>query len=103
VLESYDPDVYAAAGAYDRPRLETALEEFARERVLSLSLLRTIAPEEMARTGVHSALGPVTLGNLLHEWPFHDFGHLRQISELVRALKFYPHMGAWQKFYTIAP
>jgi hypothetical protein len=102
-LENYDPDAFLAQGAYHFGACGEALQLFGLERVRSLDLLRSLAPEALARTGVHAALGPVTIGNLVHEWPFHDLGHLRQIAEILRARLFYPHMGAWQKFYTVAP
>jgi hypothetical protein len=98
-LESYDPDAYE----YEVPSLAAGLDEFARERGRSLTLLRSLGPDAAARTGVHAKLGSVTVGTLLHEWPFHDLGHIRQIAELLRAVKFYPHMGAWQQFYKIQP
>jgi hypothetical protein len=41
-----------------------------------------------ARTGVHSELGTITLGELLNEWANHDLGHIRQIAELYRARSF---------------
>jgi hypothetical protein len=102
-VANYDPDAFAAAGAYDHPASTGALDAFARERELSLVLLRSLRPEAAARPGVHAELGPITIGALLAEWPFHDLGHLRQIAELVRAVKFYPGMGAWQKFYSVRP
>jgi hypothetical protein len=102
-VANYDPDVLAAAGQYDGAGLSAAIDEFARQRELSLAVLRSLPADAAARTGVHSKLGPITIGALIHEWPFHDLGHLRQIAELVRAQKFYPHMGAWREFYTVQP
>jgi hypothetical protein len=102
-LESYDPDAQYAAGAYDFPACSDALQLFSTERVRSLDLLRSLPPEALERPGNHAVLGPVTMRNLIHEWPFHDLGHLRQIAELVRARLFYPEMGPWRRFYTVAP
>jgi hypothetical protein len=102
-IDNYDPEAYAAAGEYDAPSLGAALDEFARERGRSLGVLRSLTRETTSRTGRHSKLGTVTILALLNEWPFHDLCHLRQIAELVRSVKFYPHMGAWQKFYKIQP
>jgi hypothetical protein len=102
-LANYDPDAYAAIGEYNLPSLAAALDEFARERGRSLGVLRSLTPEKTSRTGRHTKLGTVTIDALLNEWPFHDLGHLRQIAELVRSVKFYPNMGAWQKFYTVNP
>jgi hypothetical protein len=102
-IANYDPDAWAAAGAYDSGSLEDAHDAFARERGASLALLESLSPEALARPGIHAELGAISIGALLHEWPFHDLGHLRQIAELVRTVKFYPHMGAWRKFYNVQP
>jgi hypothetical protein len=103
LLENYDPDALVEAGAYRQPDLATALEEYRRERARSIELLRTIQPEHLTRPAVHGVLGPVTLGNLLNEWPFHDIGHMRQIAELIRTVRFYPHVGGWRQFYNPNP
>src|SRR5688572_32630916 len=103
LLENYDPDALVAAGAYQHPDIATALGVYRRERERSIELLRTIRPEQLARSAVHGVLGTVTLGNLLNEWPFHDLGHLRQIAELVRTARFYPNVGAWRQFYNPNP
>jgi hypothetical protein len=40
---------------------------------------------------------------MLNEWAFHDLGHVRQIAELARAVKYYPSMGPFQPQYTVKP
>ena len=102
-LPSYEPGEHLAAGAYAHPDVAAALGAFATERARSLELLRALPEGVESRGGIHSALGPVTASDLLHEWPFHDLGHLRQIAELLRAVAYYPHLGAWQRFYTVNP
>ena len=103
LLPNYDPDALMRAGSCTQPDLATALDEFERARTLSLHLLQQLQPGQFARAATHSTLGRVTLGDLLHEWPFHDLGHLRQIAEIVRAVRFHPHMGPWRQFYTVRP
>lgn len=102
-LDNYDPDALLVAGAYRQRSVLLALDIFGAQREQSLELLRSISTESWSRPAVHSALGSMTLGDLLHEWPLHDLGHLRQIAELIRAVKYYPHIGPWQKFYTLHP
>ena len=103
LLANYDPDALIATGAYDQPDIATALAAYERERARSIELLKTIRSEQLLRGAVHGVLGPVTLGNLLNEWPFHDLGHMRQIAELIRTVRFYPHVGGWQQFYNPNP
>jgi hypothetical protein len=55
------------------------------------------------RSGKHGTIGPITIGQLMNEWAFHDLGHIRQIAELYRSRAFYPSIGPFQQFYTIKP
>ncbi len=99
LLPSYDPDSFT----YQVPSLAEGLAAFDRERALSLGLLDTLPASALTRGGVHSSLGPLTVTNLLNEWPLHDLGHIRQVAELIRAVKYYPHIGPWQNFYSLQP
>lgn len=99
LLPSHDPNSFT----YDVPDLAEGLDSFERERGPSLRLLENLPASALARGGVHSALGPLTVLNLLNEWPLHDLGHIRQIAELIRAVKYYPHIGPWQNFYSLQP
>ncbi len=99
----YDPGVFEAAGAFERPSLLPALKEFELERVTSLEVLRAIKPADLSRIARHAALGEVTLSNLLNHWALHDLSHLRQIVELMRAVKFYEGAGPWTKFHSVKP
>lgn len=103
LLEPYEPEEFAAAGAYSGCSVAEGLDAFERERAVSLAFLRTVPASAMTRTGVHGKLGPVEAGHVLNEWAFHDLGHIRQVAELLRAVRFYTHLGPWQNFYTIHP
>lgn len=102
-LEAYDQNAAYAAGKYSSGRAQEHLHQFCHERDLSISWLRYVPAKALTCTGQHAELGPITLGELLHEWAFHDLGHIRQIAELYRARAFYPRMGGFQKYYTVKP
>jgi hypothetical protein len=102
-LESYDQNAVYAAGKYSAGKAREHLKQFCHERDRSLSWLRYIPAAESSRTGQHSALGPITVGQLMNEWAFHDLGHIRQIAELYRSRAFFPRMGPFQSFYAIRP
>jgi hypothetical protein len=101
--EPYDPEVYIAAGQYSGRNAEDSFDHFEEQREDNVAWLRNLPEDAARRTGVHAKLGVITLEQLLNEWAFHDLGHIRQIAELVRARKYYPHMGAFQSQYKIDP
>ena len=75
------------------------LDEFARVRAENLDELRALnlRPEDLARRGLHPALGSVTLSELLAAWTVHDLTHLHQIAR-VMAHQYREAVGGWGKF-----
>ena len=85
-------------GGQNQP-LEQRLDEFARLRGENLAELRALnlQPDDLERRGLHPALGPVTLGNLLATWAGHDLTHVHQLSR-VMAYQYRDAVGPWAKF-----
>jgi hypothetical protein len=54
------------------------VREFARLRTENLNLLAKVTPPDLAKTGIHPELGPVTLDQLIHQWITHDLNHTVQ-------------------------
>jgi hypothetical protein len=79
--------------------LDQRLDDFARLRKQNLAELQALnlGPSELARRGMHPALGRVTLANLLASWPVHDLTHLHQLSR-VMARQYTAAVGPWTKF-----
>ncbi len=75
------------------------LDEFQELRAENLRQLSTLKlkPEDMARKGMHQALGSVTMGNLLATWAAHDLTHVHQISRIM-ASQYREAVGPWTKF-----
>jgi len=103
VLEPYDQNAAYAAGKYSSGKAREHLKVFCHERDRSLSMLRYVPAHAVARIGQHGKIGQISVGQLMHEWAFHDLGHIRQIAELFRSRAFYPAIGPFQQFYTIKP
>lgn len=103
LLPGIDPNQAAASGAYTARPLAEAVARFRAEREFSLRVLDRVRAADLDRAGLHGDLGPITLANLLHEWPLHDLGHVRQVAELVRARKYHPHIGPWREMYPMRP
>jgi hypothetical protein len=99
----YDQQAYAASGQYSGRDPEDSFAHWEEQREDNLQFLKGLPPDAASRTAIHPNLGRVTLAELVAEWAFHDLGHIRQIAELIRARKYYPAMGPYQKNYTVNP
>jgi len=79
--------------------LAELLDEFARARAANLSDLQALnlQPADFARRGLHPALGPVTLGELVATWPAHDLTHLHQLARLL-AHPYREAVGPWREY-----
>jgi len=75
------------------------LDAFARSRSENLAELRRmqLTSADLARRGKHSALGSVTLSELLAAWAGHDLTHLHQISRIL-AHQYRDAVGPWKDF-----
>ncbi|MDQ6677871.1 MAG: DinB family protein [Acidobacteriota bacterium] len=102
-LVPYDEKSFAAEGRYSGRNAEDSFDHFEEQRENNISFLNALPVQAPDRTGQHPALGILTIGQILNEWAFHDLGHIRQIAELVRALNYYPAMGAICSQYRIRP
>ena len=56
-----------------------------------------LTPTDLDRPGLHPALGPVTLGELLATWVAHDLGHLAQIAR-VMGKRYRATVGPWRSY-----
>jgi hypothetical protein len=79
--------------------LAQLLDEFARVRAENLSELRglNLQPKDLEKRGTHSALGVVTLSQLLATWAAHDLTHLHQLSR-VMAYQYSDAVGPWKQY-----
>ena len=87
------PDPEKACGR----ALEEMIAEFQRERAESVAWLRSLGAVDLSRSGRHPRVGPLSLSDVLHEWPYHDAAHLRQVLANVEAW-LWPQLGNAQKF-----
>jgi uncharacterized damage-inducible protein DinB len=85
-LLSGDPDAFAARLAYDRRTVEEELALIEVVRSQMARILRTLTPEDLQRTGIHSVRGPVALEKLLQQITEHIPHHLTFVEEKKRAM-----------------
>lgn len=73
-------DRFKHVGRDDGQTLDALVERFVQLRTESLSALaELVGPADLDRVGMHSALGEVTLRELLASWTVHDLDHVSQI------------------------
>lgn len=85
-LPVFEPDARVVAANYQALSAADALDFFKKERDLITSLLETLRPHELARTGVHPRLGQRTLLQLA-DMRNHDRTHLDQATTAIAAGK----------------
>jgi DinB superfamily len=102
LLEPFDQEKRAVELRYDRIDPSKSLASLASQRKANLRWLRRLRPADLRRIGIHPQVGEVSVLNFLHEWAFHDLGHLRQIMDVKRYALF-PQMGNTRKFYQFNP
>jgi hypothetical protein len=78
------------------------LDLFASLRESNLTALRSLpsGPADLARRGLHPALGPVTLSQMLATWVTHDFNHIAQICKGL-AYQQRTDVGPWEAYLSI--
>jgi hypothetical protein len=96
-LQTWDQDsVEKARRDCERQPSELKAELLA-VRKQSVSMVRALRPENMARGGMHPEVGRLTVDELLHEWVHHDGNHLKQALGNVQAYV-WSRMGNAQRF-----
>lgn len=95
-------DRFAHFGASGDQSLADLLSTFAALRADSLARLSRLhlTEADLARPGLHPALGQVTLGNHLASWVVHDLDHLYQIAR-VMAHQYADAVGPWREHLRI--
>ncbi len=96
ILAWDQPAVAALRGDCGRPWPEV-LAEFAETRDDSLGVFAELTTDDLDRTAEHPLVGPLSIRDILHEWPFHDRDHLKQLLENTRQW-YWPELGAAQQF-----
>jgi hypothetical protein len=100
-LLPFDQEARAAEMKYNRKAPLASLARLTRQRRANVRWLRTLRPAQLTRRGVHQKVGEITAGEMIHEWAFHDLGHLKQILE-VKRYALWPRIGNLQAFYRLS-
>lgn len=92
-------DRYAHLEARGGRGLDALLAEFDGLRAQSLATLASLrlGEADLRRRGLHPALGPVTLAQLLATWVAHDHNHLAQLARVL-AERHREAVGPWSAY-----
>ncbi len=99
-LAPFDQEQRVIEQQYHKKAPLRSLDHFARQRKANVKWLRTLKPVQLKRKGHHQVVGEITAGEMIHEWAFHDLGHLKQILE-VKRYALWPEMGNMRQFYKL--
>lgn len=81
-ITGFDQDAWSArlGGAY--PDVGSAIQQIAILRSTNLALLRSLAPADWDRVGLHAERGPESVRHMAKLYAGHDLVHLRQIARV---------------------
>jgi hypothetical protein len=96
-VPAFDPEQQGTQGSGEDTPVALAAT-FAELRSANLALVAEVTEDEFGNGGFHSELGPVTLGQLLHEWAAHDLDHTIQ-AERALMQPFIRGCGPWQPYF----
>jgi hypothetical protein len=86
-LQAFDQDSWAAAGHYEKRDPRKSAEQFRVAREANLALLRSLAPEQWKKYGMHEERGQETIEQISRMVAGHDINHTKQIERIVGAKK----------------
>lgn len=81
-LAAYDDRRWAEVAGYAQADFQTSLQAFTLRRAELVSMLRSIAPEEWRRIGVHEVRGPVSLLDVITTLVEHEEEHCAQLEAM---------------------
>lgn len=95
-------DRYAMYVASRGKSMNELLYNFSELRSMNLGILddMQLTLQDLQRTGMHPALGRVTLRQLLATWAVHDLNHIAQIAKAI-SHQYKEQVGAWKEYLSI--
>ncbi len=83
-FQQLDPDTVAREAQYNVRRYEPGISELQNARRDTYSLVRSMKPEELERTGFHSRYGEMNTFAILAKMAEHDRTHTAQLERTLR-------------------
>lgn len=82
--------------------IDSLFHQFEQLRLENILILEAadLSEDDLRKEGIHPALGPVTLGQLLAAWVAHDMTHIYQISRII-AKQYEVEVGPWKEYMRV--
>ena len=96
-LEAWDPPEVAAARRDDERIGLELVSEFVDLRASGVAIVRALTSADLGRVGLHPAVGPLRVGEVISEWVHHDRNHIRQLLEVTQS-RVWEQMGTARRF-----
>ncbi len=90
-IAGFDPWAAIDARDFTDGSLDDLLDEFESGRVRAVEFVRSLSEVDLTRNASHGDRGTFTAADFVHEWPYHDQEHLRQILANLQ-LRYLPHL-----------
>jgi len=97
VLATWDPAAVAAGRHDEQADPIELVEAFAVRRSEGIALVRSLVAGDLERVGIHPAIGPLRVDEILAQWVHHDRNHVRQALAVSQARAWH-HMGVTRRF-----
>jgi uncharacterized damage-inducible protein DinB len=102
-LKAFEPfDRFAQSANSKTTTLSELLDELKSIRQSNILALKSkqLTGLDLLKTGIHPALGEVTLSQLISTWTVHDLNHLAQIARVL-AKQYKDEVGPWTTYLRI--
>jgi DinB superfamily len=86
-IQSFDQDVWAISGHYEKRDPRRSLELFQVLREANLALLKSLAPEQWKHHGIHAERGQESIEHIVRLNAGHDINHTKQIERILEKKK----------------
>lgn len=96
-LEAWDPPAVAEARRDHERAGADLVAEFVGLRAVGVAIVRGLTPGDMERIGMHPAVGPLRVDEVIAEWVHHDRNHIRQLLEVTQS-RVWAQMGNARRF-----
>jgi uncharacterized damage-inducible protein DinB len=86
-LQAFDQDAWAENMHYHKRKFGASFQQFRALREATITLLKTLTPEQWKQSGIHAERGEQSIETLVKMAAGHDINHIQQIERILAAKK----------------